>query len=1327
MRHQITLSSFLVLFMFSAAIVMPSYGFANETSSAAQQAAPSIISLILVNADTNQDIEEINQGDVFFLDDIGTSNLNIRAETTANTESVVFGYQGNASYKIENNAIYAIGGNSGSNYNAWLPDLGANSLTATAYSGNNGGGLAGVPLTVNFEILESTQSLPVIVRINAGGPTITYDDSVFLADDYFAGNGKSYTNNSISNIINTTQDAIYKTERSTNANLQSFTYSVPVTNGHYSINLHFAEIYWGATGGGPSGTGRRIFNVTLEGQAILNNLDLNAQTSPMTAIIESFATTVVDGSLDLVFSASVDQPKLSALEVFGNGSLTTNTGDVIIESLTITNCPTEPVFVGDIVDLDVEILPANTTNQFVSFTASDGSSVDYISGIFTAASSGEITVFTTSFSDGSVFDQCTISILEKPTVNALVLINADTNEDIGVINEGDVFLLDDLGTSNLSVRAEVGAHTESVVFDYQDNIAYQIDNDPVYAIHGNTGDNYNAWVPDLGLNTITATAYAGDDGSSASGESFTINFEIVDNDPVLPAVVRINAGGPTVTYDDSVFIADDYFAGNGKSYTNTNISDIFNTTQDEIYKTERSTKANLQSFSYNIPVTNGDYSINLHFAEIYWGATNGGQGGIGKRIFDVTLEGQSILTNIDLNAEANPMTASIETFTTNVSDGSLDLVFSASVNRPKLSAIEVFGSGSLVVDPTDCTWNALASSTLSKVESQSVKINDKLYTLAGFLSGLQITGATEIYDPATNSWTNGAPMPTPVTHMGAVAVGDEIWILAGFAGNHPGVATNLVQIYNTVTNTWSAGPSLPNPRGSGAAAYSNGKIYFFGGLLPDRKTDVGEHYVLDVNDQASGWQALAPMPEARNHLSAAAVDGLIYAIGGQFGHDNGVSDQSFLHVYNPQTNVWTEKANLPSERSHFEPGTMVHNDKIIIVGGRRGNFFFDDVTEYNPATNSWAELCELPSNLLAPSAKVFGDQLIVTNGGENGTCCPLNEAISITIEPEVEDDFRVLVYHETTGFRHGSINAGISMIEAFGNNNNWTVDNSQNSSIFTDQNLATVDVMVWMNTSGNGLLTSAEKDAVENYIQNGGGFVGFHAATDTYRDGSWPWYNDLVGAIVQTNPNHTANNFNASIDVVGDHPAIEHLGNTWNKNEEYYYWELNGGYLFDGNIDLLRVRSTGNQSYDAARPITWYKNYDGGRSFYTALGHNSLDYSNNENFKTLAEKSILWAGGLLEILDIAQERNGLNSDMKFVEDFEKTVLVYPNPVNDILTVKSALKLEMELKLTTLTGTVLQEENNILESKIDMSRFKSGIYVLMITHNGILEQLKVIKK
>lgn len=286
-----------------------------------------------------------------------------------------------------------------------------------------------------------------------------------------------------------------------------------------------------------------------------------------------------------------------------------------------------------------------------------------------------------------------------------------------------------------------------------------------------------------------------------------------------------------------------------------------------------------------------------------------------------------------------------------------------------------------------CQWNNLSNSNFEKLEAQSAKVGDKLYVISGFLNNLVNTDVIEIYNTTTDVWSTGTPIPLAVTHMGVTVVGTDIWVVGGFAGNHPGVATNLVQIYNTVTDSWSNGPALPAPRGSGAAVFNNGKIHFFGGLLPDRVTDTDEHYILDINNQGLGWVAAAALPNGRNHLSGASFNGLVYAIGGQHGHDNEnlVVDQDDLDVYDPSTDTWSSLADLPTARSHFEPGTIVHNGKIVIVGGRTGaNFFYDEIIEYDPINNVWTDRCDLPEKLLAPAAKVFNDRLIVANGGENG-------------------------------------------------------------------------------------------------------------------------------------------------------------------------------------------------------------------------------------------------------------------------------------------------------------------------------------------------------
>ncbi|MGI9551691.1 MAG: ThuA domain-containing protein [Aurantibacter sp.] len=983
-------------------------------------------------------------------------------------------------------------------------------------------------------------------------------------------------------------------------------------------------------------------------------------------------------------------------------------------------------------ELDGEIVRAENTAPYALFGISGN---DYnswipelriytITGLVYSLPQGQGTLLNTHSISVIFTDQVAVEPT-GPVVQSLVLINADSDEDIAEIIEGSVFVLEEIGTTNLNIRAETGPDTESVVFGYQGEPNYHTESLPEYAIGANDDADYRPWIPDLGANTVTATAFTKDRGTGTSGNPLTVNFEIIEETPdkAPPFVLRINSGGAAVVFNDSInYIADTLFIGNGQSYTNNNIADILETTQDSIYKTERTTNANLQSFGYNIPVSDGDYEIKLHFAEIYWGATGGDGGGEGKRVFGVAIEGEEVITDYDMNAEKDPMTAIIKTFSATVVDGELNIDFGASVNQPKVAALEIYGVGDVIV-PLDCVWDELASSSQSRMNAESVKVDDKLYLMGSFLSDSTLTTATKIYDLETDTWSAATPMPTAVSLMGAVGLGEEIWLIGGLKTDSLNVITDKVQIYNTTTDTWSAGPPLPNPRSAGVSTYNNGKIHFFGGLMSDGATKTSDHYVLDLNDSLVSWQVAKSLPDPRSHLGAATVNGKIYAIGGQQTLDSIAQAQVYLDEYDPLTDSWSKKADLPSARSNFENATAIYGNKIIIVGGKRGDSFLNTVTEYDIETDSWSERCQLPFEIGNPSAAVFGDRMIVANGDGK-------ETISISLEPEIEipeeSEISVLVYHETNGFRHGSIESGIDMIIEFGNDLGWAVKDSQTSDVFENDSLVTYDVVIWLNTTGDDLLTESEQSAFEDFVQNGGGFVGVHSATDTYRDGSWPWYNDLVGAIVQILPYHTANNTNATIDVVGQHPAIEHLGNEWNKNEEYYYWERNGGYLFNGNIDLLRVRATGPNSYDASRPVTWYKEYDGGRSFYTALGHNDSDYESNDNFRTMLREAIIWAAEKGEPI-----ADNPTSDLNNAPTENNTIELFPNPVTDQLTIGTEILSEVdsgEVSIFGLDGNLIKQKTiDRNDNQIDLSDLLAGYYIASLRIESIAERHLIYKE
>ncbi|WP_276391542.1 malectin domain-containing carbohydrate-binding protein, partial [Eudoraea chungangensis] len=148
------------------------------------------------------------------------------------------------------------------------------------------------------------------LRINAGGPQLTYQGNVFEADANFVG-GKVYTN------TDADVPVLYQTERS--ASPPAFGYEIPLDNGTYQVTLHFAEIYWGANGGGPDGENNRVFDVQIEGNTVLNDYDIIKDVGTETVVTKTFEVVVSDGELTMAFDAQggdgIDQPKLSALEI----------------------------------------------------------------------------------------------------------------------------------------------------------------------------------------------------------------------------------------------------------------------------------------------------------------------------------------------------------------------------------------------------------------------------------------------------------------------------------------------------------------------------------------------------------------------------------------------------------------------------------------------------------------------------------------------------------------------------------------------------------------------------------------------------------------------------------------------------------------------------------------------------------------------------------------------------------------------------------------------------------------------------------------------------
>jgi hypothetical protein len=251
-------------------------------------------------------------------------------------------------------------------------------------------------------------------------------------------------------------------------------------------------------------------------------------------------------------------------------------------------------------------------------------------------------------------------------------------EDNGVI-VSDFYPLGSILTENLTLYLEVDPSSGTVQPKYKrTSDAQSIAVGAPIPLGGKILSNIKAGV---------ATA-AGILASSRSGKPFAATWDFLklatpSAPPSGPSTWRVNTGGSDVLEGGQLWSGDVQFSDTdpaAPSQTYTSNTTIGNTTVPTIYQSERYGK----SFNYKMPLPNGTYTVNLHFAEIYWNNP-------GSRIFSVSIENeQQKLTNFDILSETSPKEALIKPFTINITDGELTILFTAVTDMAKISAIEVF-------------------------------------------------------------------------------------------------------------------------------------------------------------------------------------------------------------------------------------------------------------------------------------------------------------------------------------------------------------------------------------------------------------------------------------------------------------------------------------------------------------------------------------------------------------------------------------------------------------------------------------------------------------
>ena len=258
-------------------------------------------------------------------------------------------------------------------------------------------------------------------------------------------------------------------------------------------------------------------------------------------------------------------------------------------------------------------------------------------------------------------------------------------------------------------------------------------------------------------------------------------------------------------------------------------------------------------------------------------------------------------------------------------------------------------------------WTRKADMPTARYGLTSSEVNGKIYAIGGRRGG-QFFSTVEEYNPNSDTWVKKADMPTARVGLASSVVHWRIYVLGGSVGAGIGpVAT--VEEYDPATDTWTRKTDMPTERFGLSTSVVNGKIYAFGG------NPVGVPWgspILEEYDPATDtWTRKAIMPTPRTGQSTSAVDGKIYVIGGTtarsgFGNlgTKGGMTLSIVEEYDPATDTWTEKADMPTARTDLS--TCVVNGKIYAIGGNDDTDVILSVVEvYDPATDTWAEIPDL--------------------------------------------------------------------------------------------------------------------------------------------------------------------------------------------------------------------------------------------------------------------------------------------------------------------------------------------------------------------------------
>jgi N-acetylneuraminic acid mutarotase len=272
------------------------------------------------------------------------------------------------------------------------------------------------------------------------------------------------------------------------------------------------------------------------------------------------------------------------------------------------------------------------------------------------------------------------------------------------------------------------------------------------------------------------------------------------------------------------------------------------------------------------------------------------------------------------------------------------------------------------------SWVQKAPMPTARSSLGAAVVNGRIYAIGGYSTNYLSTN--EEYDPATNTWTTKQPMPTPRSNFGIAVYQNKIFVIGGASGNSQiEVITDTNEMYDPATDTWTQKTKMPLAGEQLQANVLNDKIYLTGGLVSNDT---------QLYDPATDtWASAPPIPNQVYFYASAVANNKIYVLGG-----SGVTSPNLNQIYNPQTSTWSNGQTIPSPISSEAAAATTGEyapKRIYVIGGRINySQTASNINQvYDPTTDQWTIGSEMPTARFNLAIAVVNDTLYALGGVSN--------------------------------------------------------------------------------------------------------------------------------------------------------------------------------------------------------------------------------------------------------------------------------------------------------------------------------------------------------